>query len=237
MRPICSHCRIKGHVIDKCYKLHGYPPGYRSNNRTNAVSNGNTTSSSKQSAFFASLNNDQYTHLMWMLQTHLSEVTNAAKPADVTHVVGTISTAFSTMHTREGNCWIIDSGASSHICHNKSLLIKLRSAHNIVVVLPNETHFLVEFIGYIHLTKGLILHDVLLLSQFTYNLLSVSALLKEDKYSINFVGNSCAIQDKSLLKTIGKVNCVVSLNRTSIFCKIEFFKESYTMFWFLLCRV
>ena len=27
-RPICSHCGIQGHTIDKCYKLHGYPPGY-----------------------------------------------------------------------------------------------------------------------------------------------------------------------------------------------------------------
>uniref|UniRef100_A0A2N9FNT8 Reverse transcriptase Ty1/copia-type domain-containing protein n=1 Tax=Fagus sylvatica TaxID=28930 RepID=A0A2N9FNT8_FAGSY len=25
-RPICSHCGITGHTVDKCYKLHGYPP-------------------------------------------------------------------------------------------------------------------------------------------------------------------------------------------------------------------
>ena len=24
-RPFCEHCRRSGHVIDKCYKLHGYP--------------------------------------------------------------------------------------------------------------------------------------------------------------------------------------------------------------------
>lgn len=23
--PICSHCGIKGSVVDQCYKLHGYP--------------------------------------------------------------------------------------------------------------------------------------------------------------------------------------------------------------------
>ncbi|XP_075655032.1 uncharacterized protein LOC142625227 [Castanea sativa] len=27
-RPMCSHCRVIGHTIEKCYKLHGYPPGY-----------------------------------------------------------------------------------------------------------------------------------------------------------------------------------------------------------------
>ena len=29
-RPVCSHCKMLGHTIDKCYKLHGYPPGYKS---------------------------------------------------------------------------------------------------------------------------------------------------------------------------------------------------------------
>ena len=25
-RPQCTHCGAMGHVVDKCYKLHGYPP-------------------------------------------------------------------------------------------------------------------------------------------------------------------------------------------------------------------
>uniref|UniRef100_A0A2N9IHW7 Retrotransposon gag domain-containing protein n=1 Tax=Fagus sylvatica TaxID=28930 RepID=A0A2N9IHW7_FAGSY len=28
-RPLCSHCGITGDTVDKCYKLHGYPPGYK----------------------------------------------------------------------------------------------------------------------------------------------------------------------------------------------------------------
>ena len=28
-RPQCTHCGVMGHVVDKCYKLHGYPPGYK----------------------------------------------------------------------------------------------------------------------------------------------------------------------------------------------------------------
>lgn len=28
-RPVCSHCGITSHVVEKCYKLHGYLPGYK----------------------------------------------------------------------------------------------------------------------------------------------------------------------------------------------------------------
>jgi hypothetical protein len=27
-RPLCSHCGLLGHTIEKCYKLNNYPPGY-----------------------------------------------------------------------------------------------------------------------------------------------------------------------------------------------------------------
>ncbi|XP_072083676.1 uncharacterized protein [Arachis hypogaea] len=27
-RPLCSHCGILGHTINKCYKIHGYPPNF-----------------------------------------------------------------------------------------------------------------------------------------------------------------------------------------------------------------
>ena len=28
-RPVCTYCGIVGHVADKCYKLHRYPPRYK----------------------------------------------------------------------------------------------------------------------------------------------------------------------------------------------------------------
>ncbi|GMI72154.1 hypothetical protein HRI_000884700 [Hibiscus trionum] len=41
-RPQCSHCNLMGHTKEKCYRLHGFPPGYRTRQpvaRSNAVSN------------------------------------------------------------------------------------------------------------------------------------------------------------------------------------------------------
>lgn len=30
-RPMCTHCGFMVHDVEKCYKLHGYPPRYKSN--------------------------------------------------------------------------------------------------------------------------------------------------------------------------------------------------------------
>ena len=29
-RPICTHCGLTRHTVDRCYKLHGFPPSYKS---------------------------------------------------------------------------------------------------------------------------------------------------------------------------------------------------------------
>lgn len=36
-RPFCTHCKNQGHTIEKCYKLHGYPPGFKPKTRINQV--------------------------------------------------------------------------------------------------------------------------------------------------------------------------------------------------------
>ncbi|KAG7951563.1 hypothetical protein I3843_12G013900 [Carya illinoinensis] len=28
-KPICTHCNLARHTVDRCYKLHGYPPGHK----------------------------------------------------------------------------------------------------------------------------------------------------------------------------------------------------------------
>nr|XP_023886309.1 uncharacterized protein LOC111998447 [Quercus suber] len=34
--PICSHCGLKGHTVDKCYRVHDFPPGYRNRGKGQA---------------------------------------------------------------------------------------------------------------------------------------------------------------------------------------------------------
>jgi hypothetical protein len=36
--PLCTHCGLLGHTIEKCYKLHDYPQGYKFSKGRNASS-------------------------------------------------------------------------------------------------------------------------------------------------------------------------------------------------------
>ena len=38
-RPQCTYCGAMGHVVDKCYKLHGYPFGYKFKNKGQSFEN------------------------------------------------------------------------------------------------------------------------------------------------------------------------------------------------------
>ena len=37
-RPTCSHCGLLGHTVEKCYKIHGYLPRYKTKARANQAS-------------------------------------------------------------------------------------------------------------------------------------------------------------------------------------------------------
>ncbi len=38
-KPTCSHRGFKGHTMEKCYKLHGYPPGFQKKSKSVAANN------------------------------------------------------------------------------------------------------------------------------------------------------------------------------------------------------
>lgn len=210
-RPMCLHCGYKGHTIDRCYKLHGFPPGYKTNNSrlSNEKASSvpvSTSSSTKgtQSAFFASLNTDQCSQLMNLLQTHLTTDTSEGnRGTEMTNVAGM---CFPPLSKSIYECfWVVDSGASSHICFNKALFANMRKVHNISVILPTKQRYMVEYVGDVWLTSDVLINEVLYMPQFSYNLLSISSLLKDKKYSINFTENSCSIQDKYLSRMIGRI--------------------------------
>lgn len=117
------------------------------------------------------------------------------------HVAGTgnVSLLSTVLHDH----WVVDSGASTHVCYMQDFFTSVMPASGITLSLSNQTHVAIEFIGDIHVTSELVLKDVLFVSSFCYNLLSVSALNKGLSFSVLFADTYCVIHNKSSLKMIG----------------------------------
>ncbi|KAG7533590.1 Retrotransposon Copia-like N-terminal [Arabidopsis thaliana x Arabidopsis arenosa] len=236
-RPICTYCGLQGHIITKCYKLHGFPLGYKSpaqsygspsyanqnaapafvpkqfnsrppfipqqqqqqqygqqfipqqarmqsqkGPRDNMVGNVITTSPAVQDHFhqvsnaLAQLSSEQIAQLATQLTTKsncsmpsISETPGVTYPS--TSAGNIICTTFSEP-CLNFNAWIIDSGATTHVCCNLSLFADINSISDTTVKLPNSSQIIINQSGTVMLSDKLILKNVLFIPSFHLNLIS-----------------------------------------------------------------
>ena len=102
------------------------------------------------------------------------------------------------------DAWIIDSGASSHVCSDLALFRDLKSVSGVTVTLPNGTRVFITHAGTLHIIKHLVLHNVLHVPDFKFNLISVSCLAKTLFCSAHFYVDCCFIQELSQGLMIGR---------------------------------
>lgn len=102
--------------------------------------------------------------------------------------------------------WILDSGASDHVCPYIKCFSKIKSIKPLHIHLPNRNIILANFSGTIILDPSLILLDVLYIPEFRFNLISISKLCHNYHYQIPFSRQSCHIQHVSTKKTISLVD-------------------------------
>lgn len=104
--------------------------------------------------------------------------------------------------TREG--WVIDSGASSHVCYDTDMLVSSYKLDRPVNVhLPDGTIKVVTHGGDARINKHIYLKDVLLVPGFTHNLLSVAQLNQDSATKCSFMDNHCIIQSRESDKILG----------------------------------
>ena len=89
--------------------------------------------------------------------------------------------------------WIIDAGASCHVCSDLKMFLHTNSINNTFVTLPDGTRILVTLSGTIKLSSRLTLIDVLYIPHFKFNLLSISALTWNTQMTVLFSSNACYI--------------------------------------------
>lgn len=199
-RPLCTHCGAQGHTVERCFKLHGFPPWYRTSRNIQTKSSSPVVASASHSLEqLSGLNNEQCQGLLSILQTHLAKNKNDTAAA-APHVAGI---CHDTTFNIDKNSWILDSGASIHICYSKELFTTLQPISGAYVSLPNCSRLTVEYIGTVQISPSLFLHNVMFVPSFRFNLFLISALTLQHSFTVNFLDNCCVIQDKSSLKKIG----------------------------------
>jgi len=232
-RPVCSHCGISGHTVDKCYRVHGFPPGFKfTKNQPSAHSVTHVqgaefvTASSPQ----LPITLEQCQQLMAFIQhQQANSSTNGAASNSAMQTVtqlnpntaGSSSTsgifALNSQHSVFSSHfahhsflrsfkrppWIIDTGATDHMISSVSLFTSITSVVSTTVQLPNGAIALVTHIGTVRISGSLTLTDVLCVPSFNFNLISVSKLIKQFCCCVIFLYHHCFVQNLNPWKTIG----------------------------------
>lgn len=107
--------------------------------------------------------------------------------------------------------WVLDSGNTHHVTHNRALYLEYRPLDRTFVTLPNGYSVRIVGIGLIKLTDAISLYDVLYIPEFKFNLMSVSVLTKTLRTKVSFTSDECFIQDLTHELMIGKGNEVGNL--------------------------
>ena len=148
---------------------------------------------------------------------------------------GLTACALSTGNAPHLNRWIVDSGATSHICNNERAFVKLHnleSSHS--VTLGDGRNLNANGYGVVSLTMKLPggvlqecrLHDVLLVPDLSYNLLSVSKATEAGK-TVEFSADVCSITNHwgKRIATASRLWSLYYLNCQPSFCQVNTVKD------------
>lgn len=133
---------------------------------------------------------NQLNQVLLILQNNPNEFTAGT----LQHKAGT----FSFIASFSSGCldvWIIDSGATDHICISFHKMHDIHTlTHAILVHLPSGHQIKVDTVGSVKLTPNLTLTRVIYIPTFTYNLISISKLTATTHPSIIFTHKQCTLQ-------------------------------------------
>ncbi|KAL2903587.1 Retrovirus-related Pol polyprotein from transposon RE1, partial [Bienertia sinuspersici] len=206
----CNHCKIPGHSIDKCFKLHGYPPNFKGfkEKRANAAIGDNDlvqpifNSQCEEGSSSASqaITQAQYQHFLSLIEklqsANSKEDTTVPESSTGQALLAGKFCFLSTLNDR----WFIDSGATDHMCCDLNML----NDHQILTGdknykrVPDGRKVPVTHIGKVQLNSYVVLENVLYVPDFHYNLISVNKLCKDMGCQLIFTHDTCLIQVPSL---------------------------------------
>ncbi|XP_014500575.1 uncharacterized protein LOC106761528 [Vigna radiata var. radiata] len=216
----CSHCHKMNHTIDECYPKHGFPPWYKKNDNQNSQDRGHnewsyanackedSNSTQTQSAQQEKQSNPMQGFTPEQMQKLLQIIENTQ--TQNIHSISQVQR--NTPGENQGTfSWIIDTGATDHVTHEKKYFITFQKIKPITVKLPNNSVVTAQYAGTIQFSENFIIFNVLYIPEFSFNLISVQSLTRDLNCVLTFSSKSCQIQDSSTLKMIGHAKVLKGL--------------------------
>lgn len=199
----CTHCKVPGHSMERCFRIHGFPPGFKGfkDKRVAALTHSNDVHDSDNNTSEVkhdSISIDQFNQLMSLLQQQPSS--SRAQAVDTQHTSGHALVACTyCLLSSSNNTWLLDSSATDHICSTLTLFHSYSptktSDHHITI--PDGRQIPVSHIDPVQLTKDIKLHNVLHIPDFEFNLISVHKLCHDLNCQIIFTHDSCFLQGQT----------------------------------------
>lgn len=98
--PTCSHCGVLGHIKEKCYKIHSYPPSYsKKGPRTKHVAVVNHVVDQQNTGAHdangsSSLSSQQYQMMMQFIQAQMAKVASVDSDQSSNFCLGMVFSTF-----------------------------------------------------------------------------------------------------------------------------------------------
>ncbi|KAL0408878.1 UNVERIFIED_CONTAM: hypothetical protein Sradi_1822200 [Sesamum radiatum] len=198
---VCSHCRKSGHSQDNCFQLHGVPDWYKLLNDKKKKGKHFVASVEEKSENAiggqTQMTPDVIAELLKFLQKNNAPTDPISSYANYVHFDEEFAGNSSKLTEIDLNCWIIDTGATNHICANIDLFQSYSNPTTPQFVhLPDGSQRAVKYTGHIKLNDDITIDNVLFIPEFSVNLLSVSQLCFNKPYTFQFTHDSCLLQDQ-----------------------------------------
>ncbi|XP_011087059.1 uncharacterized protein LOC105168622 [Sesamum indicum] len=216
----CTHCAKAGHAKETCFKLHRYPEWFKElAEKKKRYGTDTRTLNAVTSETAAGLQQEVSTQNLSAMMSELLQMMKGKIQSDPTQVhfarLGEFAagTSFNFLSNTLGpNLWIIDSGATAHMCANLQLMSNLKPyIADSSVILPDGTKHNVIHCGSVALSHDLSLNAVLHVPSFKHNLLSVSKLVSSSNIAFIFSRDNYVVQDQMTRRTLAVGRLVGSL--------------------------
>jgi hypothetical protein len=214
----CTYCGKGGNIVEDCYRKNGFPlnwgrgGGYANHidaeeHEEKLVNNAGSSSTAgmNEADGRVSLTKEQYSGLIALLEKSNMEEKCSANVAKASGFVNAGGNNFlaSNELKKVNSKWILDTGATHHICYSLEWFITYNQIDVMEVTLPNGSSVQSKIHGRVQLNDELIVDNVLYVPEFAVNLLSISKLCSEMFVSLIFHHDHCLIQGKTNMRRIG----------------------------------